>query len=75
MFLAEQLQQTDDVVEVLYTGLPVLLLTMPNSLKQMEGGFGGMLAIRVAVAPKAQLRLLHAHSCGNARRHSVASKV
>lgn len=54
MFLAEQLQQTDHVVEVLYPGLPSFA-DHATAVKQMEGGFGGMLSIRVRGGAKAAI--------------------
>ena len=46
MFLAEQLQQHPQILEVLYPGLPSFA-GHNVARKQMHGGFGGMLSIRV----------------------------
>lgn len=54
MYLAEQLQQTDHVVEVLYPGLPSFA-DHAVALQQMKGGFGGMLSIRVRGGAKAAI--------------------
>lgn len=62
LFLAQQLAQHDDILEVAYPGLP----EFPGhaiAKRQMQGGFGGMLSIRVrggataaiAVAAKTKL--------------------
>jgi cystathionine gamma-synthase len=46
-FIAEQLQHHDDIIEVMYPGLPDFA-GYAIATKQMSGGFGGMLSIRVA---------------------------
>jgi cystathionine gamma-synthase len=46
-FIAEQLQHHDDIIEVMYPGLPSFA-GYAIAAKQMSGGFGGMLSIRVA---------------------------
>lgn len=46
MFLAQQLEQHPSIVEVLYPGLPSFH-GHEFAKKQMHGGFGGMLSIRV----------------------------
>lgn len=46
MFLAEQLEQHPQIIEVLYPGLPSFS-GHDVAKKQMHGGFGGMFSIRV----------------------------
>ena len=64
MFLAQQLEQHPMVSEVLYPGLPSFA-GYEIACKQMEGGFGGMLSIRLvggeqqAVGTAAKTRLWH----------------
>lgn len=50
-YLAEQLQQHSQVAEVLYPGLPNFA-GYAVAAKQMQGGFGGMLSIRLAGGAK-----------------------
>ncbi|MFT4929608.1 MAG: cystathionine gamma-synthase, partial [Phenylobacterium sp.] len=62
MFLAEALEQHPQVSEVLYPGLPSFV-GHEIACKQMQGGFGGMLSIRIkggeqaAIKVAAQVRL------------------
>lgn len=56
MFLAEQLQQHPQIVEVLYPGLPSFS-GHETARKQMHGGYGGMLSIRVKGGEKAAVHL------------------
>ena len=73
-FLAERLSGNAQILEVLYPGLP----HVPGhavAARQMQGGFGGMLSIRVRGGEAPRLRPPPACNCGNARRHSAASKA
>lgn len=62
LYLAEQLQQDPRISEVLYPGLPSFS-GHDIACKQMQGGFGGMLSIRVkggeqaAIATAARVKL------------------
>ena len=56
MFLAQQLEQHPQIIEVLYPGLPSFSGHDVAS-KQMHGGYGGMLSIRVQGGEQAAVHL------------------
>ena len=72
--LAERLAELPGVAEVLYPGLP-RFAGHALAARQMQGGFGGMLSIRVrggepaAVATAARVR------CGSARPRWAESRA
>jgi len=74
MELAERLSGHAAVVEVLYPGLP----GHPGhdvARRQMRGGFGGMLSIRVHGGEAAAVSTAARVDCGSARRRSAASRA
>jgi len=56
MFLAEQLEQHPQILEVLYPGLPSFA-GHKVACKQMHGGFGGMFSVRVKGGEHAAVHL------------------
>ncbi|KPD22049.1 trans-sulfuration enzyme family protein [Idiomarina zobellii] len=54
LYIAEQLEQHPNIVEVLYPGLKSFA-GHEVAAKQMQGGFGGMLSIRLAGGEKAAI--------------------
>ncbi|WP_417441848.1 trans-sulfuration enzyme family protein [Idiomarina sp.] len=54
LYIAEQLEQHPQVIEVLYPGLKSFV-GHEIAVKQMQGGFGGMLSIRLAGGEKAAI--------------------
>ncbi|WP_289117773.1 aminotransferase class I/II-fold pyridoxal phosphate-dependent enzyme [uncultured Idiomarina sp.] len=54
LYIAEQLEQHPNIVEVLYPGLKSFA-GHDVATKQMQGGFGGMLSIRLAGGEKAAI--------------------
>jgi cystathionine gamma-synthase len=74
LWLAQQCAARDDVAQTLYPGLP----THPGhaiAARQMQGGYGGMLSIRVVAARRGPSRRRRARGCGSAPRRSAASKA